>query len=82
MSATTQYGNDGGPAFPGNQSKDICPHLGMSLRDYFAAKAMQGDCVGTEQNGVWANDVLQEHLEARAALYYRIADAMLKARSE
>lgn len=36
---------DGGPAFPIPCDPDHCTHLncqGMSLRDYFAAKAMQG----------------------------------------
>jgi hypothetical protein len=32
---------DGGPAFPGNEEALLRNMLGMSLRDYFAAKAMQ-----------------------------------------
>jgi hypothetical protein len=43
---------------------------GMTLRDYFAAKAMQGYIVGTEQPKV-------DHL---AKVAYQMADAMLKAR--
>ena len=39
---------DGGPAFPRPYSErgdDACEaQLGISLRDYFAAKAMQGLC--------------------------------------
>lgn len=60
--------NDGGPAFPtpaGIQHND-----GMTLRDYFAAAALQGlmaDGGGTS----WDDD-------AKAA--YRAADAMIKAR--
>ena len=72
MSATTQYGNDGGPAFPGNPSKDIYTHLGMSLRDYFAAKAMP-----------WvASDlpVCEDFSKQVAEFSYKMADAMLKAR--
>ena len=40
--------NTGGPAFPhtveykGADCGGIVPHGGMTLRDYFAAKAMQG----------------------------------------
>lgn len=38
--------NDGGPAFPlavsYNDSCDVYFNMGMTLRDWFAAKAMQG----------------------------------------
>lgn len=45
----------------------------MTLRDYFAAKAMQGEMSGPDPlQGV-------ENIAARA---YAIADAMLKAREE
>ena len=43
----------------------------MTLRDYFAAKAMQGDVVG----GVHRYD-----FEVTAKRAYQMADAMLKAR--
>ena len=33
---------DDGPAFPTNNGPDRFNTAGMSLRDYFAAKAMQG----------------------------------------
>lgn len=68
---------DGGPAFPGpcqsEQSVDI--NEGLSLRDYFAAKAMQGFAADPESHTLFddADDV------ARSA--YDVADAMLKARS-
>ena len=42
---------------------------GMTLRDYFAAKAMQG---------MITRKILDEHNDARIA--YKIADAMMKAR--
>ena len=52
------------------------PHLrgdeGMTLRDYFAAKAMTG-LLTAEIVGEYSN----EHV---AEIAYRIADAMLKAR--
>ena len=54
------------------------PHLtnetGMTLRDYFAAKAMTG-LLTAELVGEYSN----EHV---AEVSYRIADAMLKAREE
>ena len=47
---------------------------GMTLRDYFAAKAMTG-LLTAEIVGEYSN----EHV---AEIAYRIADAMLKAREE
>ena len=65
--------NDGGPAFPtpvGVQHND-----GMTLRDYFAAAALQGLLASIQPNQLWSsNDV--------AVTCYRTADAMLKAREE
>lgn len=55
--------NDGGSAFPS-----------VSLRDYFASKAMSGEGIFRTNVG---DDVLRKHAE----LYYRMADAMLKART-
>jgi hypothetical protein len=67
--------NTGGPAFPHeyfdkqlNQGRVM---HGMTLRDYFAAKAMQADMVA----GVHENDFAWS-----AARSYKMADAMLKAR--
>ena len=74
---------DGGPAFP-FESED---YPGMSLRDYFAAKAMPA--VPTFPNSLWqairwalgltyiASNYNSENFAKSA---YRIADAMLKAR--
>jgi hypothetical protein len=71
---TTQ--NTGGPAFP--LSHEMPPekqgekrynvYFGMTLRDYFAAKAMQ----------MLRSDLSADWCAARA---YEMADAMLKARS-
>jgi hypothetical protein len=61
--------SDGGPAFPtppGVQHND-----GMTLRDYFAAKALQGLLADSEREGTWS-----EFAEDA----YSCADAMLKAR--
>ena len=74
----------GGPAFPnhtlepnpdGGQPRIIWQE-GMTLRDYFAAKAMQ---VFTAHVG-WKVD--QELFEEIAKGAYRQADAMLKARNQ
>lgn len=62
-----------GPAFPTTAEHGFnCGEPGMTLRDYFAAKAMQGfltaEYASTYRSEVWARDA------------YEIADAMLKAR--
>ena len=63
--------NTGGPAFPttvySNES-----YQGMTLRDYFAAKALQG-MLAENGGGARSNDDL-------AVIAYALADAMLKAR--
>jgi hypothetical protein len=59
--------NDGGPAFPRSATDHCHSQEGMSLRDYFAAKAINE--VG------WYNNINQS-----AIMAYEIADAMLKAR--
>ena len=65
----------GGPAFPFEYADEIAQYVshGMALRDYFAAKAMQGFCTQEEQGF----GVLKI-----AASAYELADAMLKARGE
>ena len=53
-----------------------------TIRDYFAAKAMQGDLASQSVSlGHFENDSSEESLVNRANFYYRMADAMLKARS-
>lgn len=52
----------------------------MTLRDYFAAAAMQGDWAAqNEFSGVIDDDF---NFLGAARAYYRAADAMLKAREE
>jgi len=63
-------------AFPNSEYLE----RGATLRDYFAAKAMQGDwAVQDEANGFFENNVEDRVLDNRARLYYRMADAMMKA---
>jgi len=54
-------------AFPTNRSE------GMDLRDYFAAKAMQG---------MMADHTRDNYVEEIAEHAYKIADAMVKVRKE
>lgn len=73
--------NTGGPAFPVQsiyvEDQETNSH-GMTLRDYFAAKAMQG---------LLANPKLHQHILKVGQSWiedssYAWADAMLKAREE
>ena len=71
--------NTGGPAFPFPAYTYPNGEInhgegGMTLRDYFAAKAMQG------MNSRDGFDARQARPEQRAKLAYIEADAMLKAR--
>ncbi|MEX9297353.1 hypothetical protein AB7Z57_22690 [Providencia alcalifaciens] len=53
-----------------------------TLRDYFAAKCMQGDFAAQDaEMGYYTNETSDEFLVKRAEFCYRMADAMLKARS-
>lgn len=55
--------------------------FGMDLRDYFMAKAMQGDWAAqSAELGEFRAEISQEALENRARLYYRMADAAMKMR--
>lgn len=73
---------DGGPAFPshGSMGEVVCE--GMSLRDYFATKALEGDWASQNINntGVFTPECSKTTLERSAKMYYRMADAMLAAR--
>jgi hypothetical protein len=78
---------DGGPAFPYSALDPAGPSLykdneGMTLRDYFAARAM---------SAIWSGNALAEIKNVRgddsaenaiAQMSYSQADAMLKARSK
>ena len=73
--------NDGGTAFPqilGERYEPMSTE-GMSLRDYFAAKAMQGMC---SMKYIFHDAInpYQEQLKRLSEISYEVADAMLKAR--
>jgi hypothetical protein len=97
MSEQTDEIDDGGPAFPktgtfhanGPAEYDSEDQDGMSLRDWFAGKAMQAEMITTfsdatpgaadafSEAAAAAGRTPNEHLAANA---YAIADAMLRAR--
>lgn len=74
---------DGGPAFPvlhsidGNWTKEPLPeYRGMTLRDYFAAKAMQGLLASrTDRATHWSKIDDADYC-------YKLADAMLAERNK
>lgn len=78
---------DGGPAYPQGESyyttdlaghqtdhRKAALHRGMSLRDYFAAAALQGMLSATKEDHPWPG------ADQYARLAHEFADAMLKAR--
>ena len=76
--------NTGGPAFPSGlqeQSDDTVDslHKGMTLRDYFAAKAMQA-LIRSAQSGTTFGVSNEKNNLTYATVSYAMADAMLKAR--
>ena len=71
--------NTGGPAFPTPRyERGDMYSLGMTLRDYFAAKALQGLLADPEPLDLWDGDKTIADTYAREAYVY--ADAMLRAR--
>jgi len=88
--------NNGGPAFPlaatmptvsnnGMQTVHtpfIPANHGMTLRDYFAAKAMQAYVFPEMLHGANTEDEIAMEFQNVAAFAYRVADAMLKERAK
>jgi hypothetical protein len=72
--------NTGGPAFPCPDAAEIhfsdaSAYPGMTLRDYFAAKAMQAILARTDSRFTTTLDFV-------GGKAYQYADAMLKAREQ
>ncbi len=70
--------NDGGQAFPlplCDQSGQFTGDLGMTLRDYFAAKALMSMLSPVQ-------DITGNTPDHAAEWSYKFADAMLRARGE
>ncbi|HHG0625402.1 TPA: hypothetical protein ACPUGO_004693 [Klebsiella pneumoniae] len=66
--------NNGGPAYPTQG------YEGLTVRDYFAAKAMQGWLASYPESN--QHPAATHHENMVAELSYLMADAMLKAREE
>jgi hypothetical protein len=85
--------NAGGPAFPHTTQWDgITPAInyhGISMRDYFAAAALNGSLASQCKDSHWVFSNIPDDFEndtgalsGIAKLSYDLADAMLKARAE
>jgi hypothetical protein len=81
--------NTGGPAFP-TKSYDVASQTwtieeGMTLRDYFAAKAMQAMITNDVIHSVAMREASKAGIPeefAVAQMSFMVADAMLKARRQ
>lgn len=72
--------NNGGPAFAasGHPEKQFIQQEGMTLRDYMAAKAMQGWLASFPES--YQHPVSSGKADLVAEVSYLMADAMLRAR--
>jgi hypothetical protein len=76
---------------PDSEKREVTSEGGMSLRDYFAAKAMQGLIAEPVEHGrtsfsAWITEDFTSTKDTKrpdrlATAAYRMADAMLKARN-
>ena len=67
--------DDGGSAFPASHGGE-----GMSLRDYFAAKALQGFAANSDLAQLVNGSNVTSVVKSVADYSYRWSDAMLEAR--
>ena len=72
--------NTGGAAFPYAAVHGCNGEYGMTLRDYFAAKAMQTILASQYEDGIYVGDLDSDSEDVCAISAYKMADAMLKAR--
>ena len=76
------------PAFPhtveykGSDGGGIVPHGGMTLRDYFAAKALQGMFANPDDGHENYDLNYEDYVKEIARCSYKMADAMLAARDQ
>jgi hypothetical protein len=74
--------DDGGPAFPCPEASlahfnESTAYMGSTMRDVFAAAALQGICVNVGRNGFGFHEPNKIATEC-----YSLADAMIKARKK
>lgn len=74
-----------GPAFPVDELSQhdgsVCAqHFGVTVRDYFAAKAMEALIAAPLQD--WPENIASKDQHSVSVRAYELADAMLKARTQ
>ncbi|EOZ7525347.1 hypothetical protein O8E95_001419 [Enterobacter quasiroggenkampii] len=69
---------NGGPAFPVAGSEHNYPIEGMTLRDYFAAKALSGWLASYPES--CTHPIVAGNADEVAKHSYKLADSMLRAR--
>ncbi len=77
--------DDGNAAFPVPESSQHAAWPGMSLRDYFAAAALQGMCANEDVVARMRSTGDAEHIDPQVLLAtaaYGAADAMLQERAK
>jgi hypothetical protein len=75
--------NTGGPAFPCEFSNSGYDYAGLTIRDYFAAKAMEKIQWHFVDYGGNTRETMDRRMsEAQAAWCYAIADAMIAEREK
>jgi hypothetical protein len=74
--------DDGGYAFPKPSCDQMHAELGMTLRDYFAAAALQGLLAYSHVNPMRGNYHENNSSEGAATASFQYADAMLAARAK
>ena len=76
--------NTGGPAFPCDLTQydpEVQREMqGMTLRDHFAAKAMQTILASQYEDGIYVGDLDNDSEDVCAISAYKMADAMLRER--
>jgi hypothetical protein len=70
------------PVFPETGSGHASAFQGMTLRDYFAAKAMQGMFANPDDSHEQYDLNYKDYTEEIARCAYCMADAMMKARTD
>ena len=70
------------PAFPVSfkWGRELAQYTGMTLRDYFAAKAMQVILQSQYEDGIYVGDLDNDCEQVCASSAYIMADAMMKVR--
>lgn len=70
----------GGPVYPQTQNGAIM-HEGMTLRDWFAGRALSDVAWGFTSDGK-ASEISEQSARNCAAMCYQLADAMLEERDK